>query len=99
MRAGLLERTVIGVAAALAFGIAIAAGQTKDVVLDVPDMTCPLCPLTIEKTLEHVPGVVSAKASFDTKRARVTYDADKVDPSALVRAVDAAGYHASVEKR
>lgn len=99
MRAGLLERTVIGVAAALAFGIAIAADQPKHVVLDVPDMTCPLCPLTIEKTLERVPGVVSAKASFDTKRAQVTYNADKVDPQALVRAVDAAGYHASVEKR
>lgn len=75
------------------------AGQLKQIVLDVRDMTCPLCPLTIEKTLERVPGVVSAKASFDTKRARVTYDADKVEPRALVRAVDAAGYHASVERQ
>lgn len=99
MRAGLLERTLIGVAAALAFGIAIAAGQPKHVVLDVPDMTCPLCPLTIEKTLQRVPGVIAAEASLESKQAEVTYDADKVDPAALVRAVDAAGYHASVEKR
>jgi len=43
--------------------------------------------------------VISAKASLESKRAEVTYDADKVGPAALVRAVDAAGYHASVEKR
>ena len=90
---------VIGVAAAMALGIAIAAGQPKHVVLDVPDMTCPLCPLTIEKTLQRVPGVIDAKASLKSKRAEVTYDADKIDPTALVRAVDAAGYHASVENR
>jgi mercuric ion binding protein len=99
MRAGLLERTVIGLAAALVVSIGATAGQSKRVVLDVPDMTCPLCPLTIEKTLERVPGVIGARASFDTRRAEVTYDADEVDPEALVRAVDAAGYHASVERR
>ena len=76
-----------------------AAGQPKRVVLDVPAKTCPLCPLTIEKTLERVPGVIDAEASLTTLRAEVTDDADKVDPAALVRAVDAAGYHASVEKQ
>lgn len=99
MRAGLLERIVVGVAATLFLALGAAAGQPKRVVLDVPDMTCPLCPLTIEKTLQRVPGVISAKASLESKRAEVTYDADKVGPAALVRAVDAAGYHASVEKR
>ena len=87
-----------GVAAALIFTLGAAAGEPKHVVLDVPDMTCPLCPLTIEKTLQRVPGVITARANFDTKRAAVTYDADKVGPKALVRAVDAAGYHASVER-
>jgi mercuric ion binding protein len=99
MRAGLPERIVIAVAAALVVTLSVAAGQPKHVVLDVPDMTCPLCSLTIEKTLERVPGVIAANASFDTRRAEVTYDADKVGPKALVRAVDAAGYHASVERR
>jgi periplasmic mercuric ion binding protein len=99
MRAGLLERTVIGLAAALLATFGAGAAQPKRVVLDVPDMTCPLCPLTIEKTLERVPGVIGAKASFDTKRTEVTYEPDRVDPAALVRAVDAAGYHASVERR
>ena len=99
MRAGLLRRTAIGVVATLFVALGAVAGQPKHVVLDVPDMTCPLCPLTIEKTLERVPGVIGAKASLDTKRAEVTYDADRVGPKALVRAVDAAGYHASVERR
>lgn len=99
MRAGLLRRTAIGVVATLFVALGAVAGQPKHVVLDVPDMTCPLCPLTIEKALERVPGVIGAKASFDTKRAEVTYDANKIGPKALVRAVDAAGYHASVERR
>ena len=62
-------------------------------------MTCPLCPITIEKTLERIPGVITAKASVGTKRAQVIYDPDEVDAKTLVRAVDAAGYHATVEKR
>jgi len=89
----------MGLAATLIVTFGVAAGEPKHVVLDVPDMTCPLCPLTIEKTLERVPGVISANASLDTKRAEVTYEPHKVAPAALVRAVDAAGYHASVERR
>jgi periplasmic mercuric ion binding protein len=99
MRAWRLERIVLGVASALLVALNAVAGQPRRVVLDVPDMTCPLCPITIEKTLERVPGVVAAKADFDTRRAEVTYDPDKVDPDALAHAVDAAGYHATVEQR
>ena len=90
---------MLGLAAALLVALSAAAGEPKRVVLDVPDMTCPLCPITIEKTLERVPGVIAAKADFDTRRAEVTYDPDKVGPEALVRAVDAAGYHANVKER
>lgn len=99
MRTGPLERILIGFVAALLIALSAAAGQPKRIVLDVPDMTCPLCPITIEKTLERVPGVVAAKADFGSKRAEVTYDPDKVHPPALVQAVDAAGYHAKVEQR
>lgn len=99
MRAGPLERILIGIAAALLIALSAAAGQSKRVVLDVPDMTCPLCPITIEKTLERVPGVLAARADFDTKHAQVSYDPDKVGPAALVQAVDAAGYHAKVVQR
>ena len=96
MRTGPLERILIGVAAALLIALSAAADQSKRVVLDVPDMTCPLCPITIEKTLERVPGVISARADFVTKRAEVTYDPHKVGTAVLVQAVDAAGYHARV---
>ena len=99
MRAGALERLALGLGTALLIALPASAGEPKRVVLDVPDMTCPLCPITIRKTLERVPGVLAAKADFATKRAEVTYDPDKVRPEALARAVSEAGYHAAVEKK
>lgn len=74
------------------------AGEPKRVVLDVPSMNCSLCPLTVRTALERVPGVITARATYEPKRAEVTYDPDKVSPEALARAVGDAGYPATVLK-
>ena len=74
----------------------VTAGEPKRVVLDVPSMNCSLCPLTVRKVLERVPGVIEARASYEAKRAEVTYDPDKVSPAALAKVVSEAGYPASV---
>ena len=55
-------------------------------------MTCSLCPLTVRKALERVPGVLEAKADFATKSAQARYDPDKVSPEALAKAVSDAGF-------
>jgi mercuric ion binding protein len=68
-------------------------------VLDVPSMNCPLCPLTVRRALERVPGVIEARASYEPKRAEVTYDPDKVSPETLAKAVADAGYPATVRKQ
>jgi len=75
------------------------AGEPQRVVLDVPSMNCSLCPLTVRKALERVPGVIEARASYEPKRAEVTYDPDKVSPETLAKAVADAGYPATVRKR
>jgi mercuric ion binding protein len=75
------------------------AGEPQRVVLDVPSMNCPLCPLTVRRALERVPGVIEARASYEPKRAEVTYDPDKVSPETLAKAVADAGYPATVRKR
>ena len=60
--------------------------------LDVQNMTCSICSITIRKSLEKVPGVMDAKVDYDHKTATVQYDADRTDPSALVKATANAGF-------
>ena len=83
-------------AAALAF--TAHAGEPKRVVLDVPGMNCSLCPISVKKALERVPGVLDAKADLTTKSAEATYDPDRASPEALAKAVTNAGYPASIRK-
>jgi mercuric ion binding protein len=76
-----------------AFGAA-----TQTVVLDVQNMTCELCPITVKKSLEQVPGVASAKVDLDKKTATVQYDPNKAAPAALVKATTNAGFSSTVHK-
>ncbi len=68
------------------------AASPQSAVLEVKNMTCDLCPLTVKKALEKVPGVSSAKVDFKTKRAVVAFDSDKTSPQALTKATTNAGY-------
>lgn len=61
------------VATALTASGALAAG-IRTVTLDVTNMDCAVCPITVRKALEKVPGVTSAKVDFASKRAEVVFD-------------------------
>jgi mercuric ion binding protein len=74
------------------------AEQLRTVTLDVDNMTCAVCPITVKKALSEVPGVTSAKADLATHSAQVTYDAEKVKVETLVDAVTFAGYPARVKQ-
>lgn len=80
--------------AVLLMGLPVAAlaATPQTVVLDVQNMTCSMCSITIRKALEKVPGVTSAKVDYDHKTATVEYDAEKANPSALVKATTNAGF-------
>lgn len=85
-----------------AFAAALAlnarAGEPKRVVLDVPSMDCSLCPISVKKALERVPGVLEAKADLATKSAEATFDPYRASPEAFAKAVTDAGYPASIRK-
>jgi len=81
----------------LPFVLPAFAAEPKHAVLDVPSMFCSLCPITVRKALERVPGVLEAKADLATKRAEATYDPDKTSPEALAKAVSEAGFPATVK--
>ena len=81
-----------------AIPLTVLAATPKTVTLAVQNMTCELCPITVKKSLEKVPGVSAVKVDFDRKRAIVTYDADKAQPEALTKATTNAGYPSTVQK-
>ena len=87
-------------AAILAAGIPLVAlaAPPRTAVLDVQNMTCSLCPVTVQKSLEKVPGVSQARIDFEKKTATVTFDADKTTEAALVRATTDAGYPSTARR-
>jgi len=72
------------------------AGQ-KTVVLSVPDMNCPVCPITVRKALEKVAGVQNVKATLEPPEAMVTFDDAKTSIEKLTEATKRAGYPSSVK--
>ena len=65
---------------------------TKTVTLTVPSMTCPVCPITVKKALQSVPGVSKVNISFAKKEVAVTFDDAKTNVAALTHATADAGY-------
>ncbi len=90
-------RTLL-IAAIATLPLAVLAATPKTVTLAVHNMTCDLCPITVRKSLEKVPGVSAVKVDFDKKTASVTYDPDKAQPEALTQATTNAGYPSTVQK-
>ncbi len=76
-------------------GAAWAAPRT--VLLDVPGMTCALCPLTVKTALQRVEGVAAVDVSYERREAVVTYDDARTAPAALTEATRNAGYPSTVK--
>lgn len=86
------------IAALTALPLMAFAAAPETVTLDVKNMTCAVCPITVKKSLEKVSGVTAVKVDFDKKTAVVTYDPDKARPETLTRATTEAGYPSTVRK-
>jgi periplasmic mercuric ion binding protein len=76
----------------VAVPFALFARNLQTVALEVKHMTCAVCPITVKKALEKVPGVTKAEVDFDKKAASVTFDPDKASPVTLTKATSDAGY-------
>lgn len=74
------------------------AGGSRTITLDVTKMDCAVCPITVRKALEKVPGVETAQVDFKTKCAIVPFDPAKTSTEALTRATAAAGFPSSVKQ-
>jgi len=69
----------------------------RPVTLDVPGMTCSLCPITVRKALTKVAGVSGVDVSYEKKQAVVTFDDARTGTEALLKATRNAGYPATVQ--
>ena len=87
-----MPKTLIAVLIALPVAFAAAP---KTVVLDVQQMTCAVCSVTVKKALKKVSGVTEAKIDYDHKTATVKFDPEKASPAVLVRATTNAGFPAT----
>jgi mercuric ion binding protein len=76
----------------IGFSLSAFAATPQIATLDMQNMTCATCSITIRKALEKVLGVMDAKVDYDHKTATVKYDADQTIPSALIRATTNAGF-------
>lgn len=84
-------KTLLCVSIFLNGSVAMAA-PPETVTLTVKNMTCELCPVTVKKALEQVPGVSMVSVDFDKKTTTVVFDPDKAKPEMMTKATTEAGY-------
>ena len=74
--------------------LAAFAMAPQTVTLDVQNMTCAVCPITVKKAMEGVTGVTAVSVDFASKTARATYDPRRTNAAAIAAASTNAGYPA-----
>ncbi len=72
--------------------------RSQSVTLDMQNMTCAMCKITIKKALQGVDGVQVVNVDSNTETATVTFDPQKTNSEALIKATTNAGYPATVRR-
>jgi len=88
----------LALASALIAFSPLALAEPRTVTLEVSNMTCAVCPITVKQALTRVPGVLAAKVDFDTKTATVRYESSQTSVEAISSATGNAGYPSRVVK-
>lgn len=70
--------------------------NSSRITLSISGMHCASCAGLITRKLKKTPGVEDANVNYAAAKATVTFDAEKADTDALIKAVKAAGYGAAV---
>ena len=81
----------------LVFFSSSALAAIKTVTLSVPGMYCAVCPITVKKALQKVPGVSKVDVSLEKKEASVTFDDAKANIDNIQEATFEAGYPSEVK--
>lgn len=68
----------------------------RTVTLDVKNMTCAVCPITVKKALERVAGVRQVTVDYASKTATVQFEDTAATADELTGATRDAGYPSAV---
>jgi periplasmic mercuric ion binding protein len=71
-----------------------ASAAERTVMLDVENMYCEACPLTVNKAIKRVNGVKTTKVDYSSKTATVVFDDATTTVAAIAAASTNAGYPA-----
>lgn len=82
---------------ALATTATTTLAASHQVTLYLPGMTCAVCPITVKKALEHVPGVGQVSVDYANKTVAVAFDDTLTTPDMLAEATKNAGYPSSIK--
>ena len=88
-------RIATAIAVLLLTTVLAAAGQ-HTATFSVPEMTCPLCPVTVATAIRHLDGIVSVTADVSAKTATVVFDDSKTSTAAIADASPTAAYAAAL---
>lgn len=91
-------KSLAALLAALAIATGADAADSRTVTLSVSNMDCAVCPITVRKALEKVPGVEAVKVDFKARLAVVAFDPAKTRPEALMKATADAGYPSTLKQ-
>jgi mercuric ion binding protein len=70
--------------------------QHQTVTLKLENMTCSMCTVTIKNALQQVEGLQKVTVDYDAKTALITFDDQKTNSAALIKATTEAGYPSSL---
>ncbi|MEH6444845.1 MAG: mercury resistance system periplasmic binding protein MerP [Oceanospirillaceae bacterium] len=86
----------------LILGLVLSASSVlakpQTITLKVPTMTCPVCPITVTKSLQAVDGVAEVEVNYEEQLAQVIYNDETTDVAALIKATTNAGYPSHLSK-
>lgn len=88
--------TPVATLIAVAPGVAI-AGQVQTTTFYIANMTCGLCPVTVNHALSAVKGVEKVEIDAVAKTAMVTFEPAQTTQAAIAAASADAGYPAEVK--
>lgn len=90
-------RQILLVLALAAWSTMAVAANPKQIVLQVQNMTCPACSITIRKAVDKVPGISARNVDTRAETVTVAFDADRTTEAAIANAVSEAGFPATVK--
>ena len=76
-----------------------AGKQAARAQIEIRGMVCAACAFLIEARLRTTPGVAVANVDFVARRATVLYDRNRVEPQALRKVVERAGYRVVTDQQ